>query len=151
MECEASELKRVPSGILTANFRWLRLDAAFAQGAFFMFAIMIAALLAAAPESAAKPSAGGDASLPARTIKLTVTKKGFQPEKIAVKQGQPLHLLVTRKTEETCATEIEIQDTTISQDLPLNKEVAVDYTPTKTGEIRYACSMGMVGGVLVVQ
>jgi plastocyanin domain-containing protein len=112
--------------------------------------LFAAALLAAAPDAAAKPAAGG-AALPARTIKMTVTKKGFQPDKITVKKDQPLHLLVTRKTEETCATEIEIQDTKISQDLPLNKEVAVDYTPTKSGEIRYACSMGMVGGTLVVE
>jgi plastocyanin domain-containing protein len=115
-----------------------------------MIALLFAALLAAAPDAAAKPAAG-DAAQPARTIKMTVTKKGFQPDKITVKKGQPLHLLVTRKTEETCATEIEIQDTKISQDLPLNKEVAVDYTPTKSGEIRYACSMGMVGGTMVVE
>jgi plastocyanin domain-containing protein len=106
-----------------------------------MTAIVIAVLLATAP----------DATLPARTIKLTVTKKGFQPGTIKVKKGQPLHLLVTRKTDQTCATEIEIEDTKISQDLPLNKEVAVDFTPTKTGEIHYACSMGMVSGVLLVE
>src|SRR3954466_176820 len=116
-----------------------------------MNAIVIAALLAAspatsgtaAPAQAAAAAAPADAAQPPRTIKLTVTKKGFHPDKIKVKKGQPLHLLVTRKTEQTCATEIEIEDTAISQDLPLNKEVAVDYTPTKSGEIRYACSMGM--------
>jgi plastocyanin domain-containing protein len=119
-----------------------------------MNAIVIAALLAAAPAHAAGAAAtpaSDAASLPPRTIKLTVTKKGFQPDQIKVKKGQPLHLLITRKTEQTCATEIEIEDTAISQDLPLNKEVAVDYTPSKTGEIHYACSMGMISGVLLVE
>jgi plastocyanin domain-containing protein len=128
-----------------------------------MNAIMIAALLAAAsntvdasaaapaPAAAAATSPDGAPALPARTIKLTVTKKGFVPAQLKVKKGQPLHLLITRKTDQTCATEIEIENTKISTDLPLNKEVAVDYTPPTSGEIRYACSMGMVSGVLLVE
>lgn len=118
-----------------------------------MTALVLAALLAAAPKANAEnpAPAAATAAQPARTIKLAVTKKGFVPDKIKVKKGEPLKLLVTRKTEETCATEIEIEDTKISQDLPLNKQVEVDYTPTKSGEVRYACSMGMVGGVLLVE
>jgi plastocyanin domain-containing protein len=119
-----------------------------------MTAFILAALLAAAsePTPAAQPQAiPATAQQPARTVKLAVTKKGFVPDKIKVKKGEPLRLLVTRKTEQTCATEIEIEDTKISQDLPLNKQVEVDYTPTKSGEVRYACSMGMVSGVLLVE
>jgi plastocyanin domain-containing protein len=128
-----------------------------------MNAIMIAVLLAAAsntvdapaaapaPAAAAATSPDGAPVLPARTIKMTVTKKGFVPAQLKVKKGQPLHLLITRKTDETCATEIEIENTKISTDLPLNKEVAVDFTPPTSGEIRYACSMGMVSGVLLVE
>jgi len=118
-----------------------------------MTAFILAALLAAAPEAKpATPAPSAEASgQHARTLKLAVTKKGFVPDKIKVKKGEPLRLLITRKTEETCATEIEIEDTKISQDLPLNKEVEVDYTPQKSGEVRYACSMGMVSGVLLVE
>ena len=129
-----------------------------------MISILIATLLAAteatsttttsaappAAPSMAAPPAATPAALPARTIKMTVTKKGFRPDVIKVKKGQPLHLLITRKTDETCASEIVFEDTKASTDLPLNKEVAVDYTPTTTGEISYACEMGMVRGVLVV-
>jgi plastocyanin domain-containing protein len=120
-----------------------------------MTAFVLAALLAVAPEAkpapAAQPQATQAAPQHVRTVKLAVTKKGFVPDKVKVKKGEPLRLLVTRKTEQTCATEIEIEDTKISQDLPLNKEVEVDYTPTKSGEVRYACSMGMVSGVLLVE
>ena len=35
-------------------------------------------------------------------------------------------------------------------DLPLHKAVAVTFTPKRTGDIRYSCAMGMVGGVLEV-
>ncbi len=125
-----------------------------------MNAILVAAILSAAPVVAQSPAAApapaaaaadGAPTLPARTIKMTVTKKGFVPAQLKVKKGQPLHLLITRKTDETCATEIEIENTKISTDLPLNKQVAVDYTPTTSGEIRYACSMGMISGVLMVE
>ena len=56
---------------------------------------------------------------------------------------------MTRKTDHTCATSIDIKG--IRKDLPLDKAVAIDFTPDKTGEIRYACGMGMMGGVLLVQ
>jgi plastocyanin domain-containing protein len=36
--------------------------------------------------------------------------------------------------------------------LPLNKAVAVSFTPTKSGELRYGCAMDkMVGGVFVIE
>ena len=102
-----------------------------------MTAILIASLLAAAPA--------------ARTIDLAVTEKGFEPSKVEVKKGQPVHLVVTRKTEATCATELVIQDQGVRKELPLNKAVAIDFTPQKSGEISYVCGMDMIGGRLLVQ
>jgi plastocyanin domain-containing protein len=87
----------------------------------------------------------------ARTIELRVTDKGFEPNEVTVKKGEPLHLVVTRKTDNTCATSIDIKGEGIRKDLPLNQPVAIDFTPEKTGEIQYACGMGMIGGVLLVQ
>jgi plastocyanin domain-containing protein len=86
-----------------------------------------------------------------KVVELSVTDKGFEPANITVKKGEPVHLLVTRKTDSTCATAIDIKDLGIRKDLPLNKAVAIDFTPQKTGEIHYLCGMGMIGGVLVVQ
>ncbi|TMA16122.1 MAG: cupredoxin domain-containing protein [Deltaproteobacteria bacterium] len=102
-----------------------------------MNAILIAVLLAAAPA--------------ARTIELAVTTKGFEPEKVELKKGEPVHLVVTRKTDSTCATEIVIKDLGIKKELPLNKAVAIDFTPQKSGEISYVCGMDMIGGRLLVQ
>lgn len=102
-----------------------------------MTAMVIAALLAAAPAP--------------RKVEIKVTKKGFEPRRVEVKKGEPLHLVVTRKTEDTCATELVIKDQNIEKELPLNKPVAFDFTPDKTGEITYACGMGMIRGVLVIR
>ena len=86
-----------------------------------------------------------------KTIELSVTDKGFEPANITVKKGEPVHLLVTRKTDSTCAKAIDIKDLGIKKDLPLDKAVAIDFTPKQTGEIHYVCGMGMIGGVLLVQ
>jgi len=86
-----------------------------------------------------------------RTIDMTVTKRGFAPERVTVQKGEPVRLVVTRQTDQTCAKEIVISDAGVRETLPLDKPVTIEFTPQKTGEIRYACGMDMVSGVLVVE
>ncbi len=86
-----------------------------------------------------------------RTIEMAVTSDGFVPAEVKVKKGEKVRLVVTRKVEKTCATEIVVKDYGISQPLPLNKAVTVELTPTKTGTVRYACGMDMIAGALVVE
>lgn len=86
-----------------------------------------------------------------RSVKIAVTDRGFVPREITVKEGQPVTLLVTRKTDATCAREIVIADTGVQRDLPLDREVAITFTPERRGELHYACGMGMVSGTLHVQ
>ena len=93
---------------------------------------------------------GAIAAGEARTIELAVTKNGFEPARVKVTKGVPLKLVVTRKTDETCAKEIVIPDQKIRAELPLNKPVTLTFTPTRSGEIRYACGMNMITGVLEV-
>jgi len=90
-------------------------------------------------------------SVPA-TISISVTEKGFEPSRISLKKGVPVKLMVTRTTEATCATELLIEGTDINTALPMNKPTAIDFTPSKSGEIKYGCAMGMmVSGVLMVE
>ena len=84
-----------------------------------------------------------------RTVELTVTKEGFVPAQVKVHKGEKLKLVVTRKVARTCATEIVLDG--IQKDLPIDKPVVIDFTPRRTGQIKYACAMGMVGGVLLVE
>jgi plastocyanin domain-containing protein len=83
-------------------------------------------------------------------IEISVTKEGFVPSTIKVKKGEKVKLVVTRKVERTCATEIVIRDQGINQPLPLNKPVTVEFTPSKSGQLRYACGMDMISGVILV-
>jgi len=85
-----------------------------------------------------------------RVVEMQVTGEGFVPAQIKVKKGEKLRLVITRKTERTCATEIVIKGYGINTPLPLDKAVTVELTPKASGEIRYACAMNMIGGVIFV-
>lgn len=87
-----------------------------------------------------------------KKIKLTVTENGFEPASVKVEKGKPVELVITRKTDKTCAKEIVVPGYDIEKKLPLDKPVEVAFTPKKSGEIKYGCGMGqMIGGVLVVE
>jgi plastocyanin domain-containing protein len=86
-----------------------------------------------------------------RKLELSVTGKGFEPSTLSVTKGQPLELKVTRTTDETCATELLIEGTDINVPLPLDQPVLVEWTPSKSGDVKYGCAMGMmIGGILKV-
>jgi plastocyanin domain-containing protein len=59
-------------------------------------------------------------------------------------------LVVTRKVERTCATDIVMKDFGVNQPLPLEKAVTVTITPKKAGQYRFACAHGHISGVLQV-
>lgn len=82
---------------------------------------------------------------------IAVTAKGFEPKTVKAQVGKPLTLVVTRKVERTCATEIVIKDFGIDKPLPLGQAVTVELTPTKPGPIRFACAMDMIAGEIAVQ
>lgn len=84
-------------------------------------------------------------------IPVSVTEDGFEPSRIEVKHDQPVTLLVTRKTDQTCATEIVVPSRGITQSLPLNETVRVALGPLKTGEVAFACGMDMEKGTIAVR
>ena len=86
-----------------------------------------------------------------QVVTIEVTGEGFVPARVKVKANQPVKLVVTRKSDRTCATEIVIKDFGINKPLPLNQPVEITFTPTKPGKVRYACAMDMIAGVIVVE
>lgn len=104
---------------------------------------------APAPLAAKEPAA---AKAGARVIAMKVTADGYEPAKLTVKKGEPLELKITRTTNDTCATELIIEGTTINAPLPYNEEVTVRWTPEKTGALKFGCHMDfMISGVLTVE
>ncbi len=116
--------------------------------------LAIGGLLAFLPALAGADQKHGSASSSSKsqTLEIAVTESGFVlTSGGTVKVGEPVKLIVTRKTDQTCATEILIQDYGIKQALPLNKPVEVTFTPKKAGPIHYTCGMGMAGPAIVAQ
>lgn len=98
-------------------------------------------------KTASAPAASGP-------IEITVTQDGIQPDKITVKKGEPITFAFTRTTDKTCAKEVVLQvapNEKIEKALPLNQRVEVTATFPQSGEVKYACGMDMVSGVITVQ
>ncbi|MBK7198884.1 MAG: cupredoxin domain-containing protein [Myxococcales bacterium] len=111
----------------------------------WLFGLMSLAMAggACSRSGSAKPAGG--------PVAIAVTAHGFEPKTVQAQVGKPLTLVVTRKVERTCATEIVIKDFGIEKPLPLDQAVTVELTPTKPGSIRFACAMDMVAGEIAVK
>lgn len=84
-------------------------------------------------------------------VTLTVTEEGFLPASVIVPAGKPVTLVVTRKTERTCATELVMSKHGINLALPLDQAVEATFTPAEAETLTYACGMAMYKGQIVVQ
>jgi plastocyanin domain-containing protein len=109
------------------------------------------ALALALAAAALAPSACRRAVREGEPVRITVTKNGYEPARVPAVRGRPLTLVVTRTTDETCATEIVIPEANVSTDLPLGQPVTITFTPERTGELRYSCAMQMFQGVIDVR
>lgn len=88
---------------------------------------------------------------PNDAFKVIVSKDGFTPQEISLKQGQPLKMAFYRADSENCGSEIVFKDLNIRKKLPVGKIVLIDVPTDKTGEISFACGMDMMRGKIVVQ
>ncbi|MGZ3804092.1 MAG: cupredoxin domain-containing protein [Pseudobdellovibrionaceae bacterium] len=87
-----------------------------------------------------------------QVVELSVTEKGFEPPLVDVAPGKAVTLKITRKTDSTCATEIQIPSKKIKKTLPLNQTVSIDLGKLEKGEIRFGCGMNMMeGGRIIVK
>jgi plastocyanin domain-containing protein len=80
-----------------------------------------------------------------------VTEKGFEPGTLTVQPGTQITLKITRKTDSTCATAVQVPSKKIKKELPLNKAVAIDLGVLAKGEIRFACGMNMIEGKIIAE
>ncbi|GEJ57300.1 cupredoxin domain-containing protein [Anaeromyxobacter diazotrophicus] len=92
-------------------------------------------------------------ALAADTVQIQVTGRGFEPQQVKAKKGQPTTLVFTRTSDRTCITAVDIPAENVKQlELPLGKPVSVTITPKQKGIEKFHCSaMGMGGGKIVVE
>lgn len=87
-------------------------------------------------------------------IEIAVVEEGFEPTEVTVRQGEPMALVFTRKTENTCAKQVIVDlgdGTKVKKDLPLNQPVTIVATFREAGELGYSCGMNMETGIIEVQ
>ena len=84
-----------------------------------------------------------------KTVRISVTKKGFSRTSISTEVGSPLTLIFTRRTTEGCGSKVVFPSLGITKDLPVGKAVTVKFTPKQEGTISFACGMGMYKGSIV--
>ena len=91
-------------------------------------------------------SVGAQAHGAKKEINVTVTEKGFEPSQIQAKAGEHVVLNITRKTDTTCAKQVQVPSVSKDKkiDLPLNKVVSVDLGELKKGEVKFGCGMSMM-------
>ena len=86
-----------------------------------------------------------------RDVELAVTDRGFEPPQTVVPRGQAFTLVVTRKTDQTCATEIVIPALNQRHALPLNQPVRIEIPAGVEDTLNYVCGMNMLGGTVVAK
>lgn len=114
----------------------------------------------AGPPAAVDHSRHGAADAPAKprqaqgeqVVAITITPAGFEPAQIALAAGQPARLVFTRRTEQTCATNVQMPALGVPvTELPMEKPVAITVTPKENGTFTFACGMDMIKGTLLVR
>ena len=84
-------------------------------------------------------------------VELTVTDRGFEPARAEVARGKALTLVVTRKTDQTCAKEILIPALNERRALPLNQAVRINVPAGVADTLNYVCGMHMLGGTIAAK
>jgi len=84
-----------------------------------------------------------------KTVRVSVTKDGFSPSSIRAEKGSPLTLIFNRADNKGCGKEVVFSSLNIRRKLPLKKNVKIVITPTDSGEIAFACGMGMMKGTII--
>jgi plastocyanin domain-containing protein len=86
-----------------------------------------------------------------KEVQISVTDKGFEPAEVHIPAGQAVTLVMTRKTDQTCATEVEFASLKQTYKLPLNQAVRISLPGSQKGVLNYECGMHMLSGRIVVQ
>ena len=95
-------------------------------------------------------AAGAQETQKPQKIEIEITEKGFRPSSVEVTTAVPVELVFTRRTNNTCATEVVLPTQKIKKALPLNEPVSVVVTPAKE-DVAFACGMNMLRGKLVIK
>ncbi len=114
-----------------------------------LFALTFAVTFACGGEEEAASAQSSDDE--GSRVSVEVGSHGYTPSSVNAEAGKPLTLVFKRTTDEGCGDVLAIPSQDIRRDLPLNEEVAITFTPSEAGDLRFTCGMDMYDGTIVVQ
>jgi plastocyanin domain-containing protein len=82
---------------------------------------------------------------------VDVTDRGFEPADVKVPAGRAVTLIMTRKTDQTCATEVVFPSLGQRRALPLDQPVRIELPARPRGTLSYQCGMDMIQGRITIQ
>jgi sulfite exporter TauE/SafE/copper chaperone CopZ len=82
-------------------------------------------------------------------INMNVDAGGYSPNSFVLKKGVPVKWNVNVKQLTGCNSELVLNDYRIDRHLKSGMNV-IEFTPDKTGTIRFSCGMGMLRGSFIV-
>jgi uncharacterized cupredoxin-like copper-binding protein len=91
-----------------------------------------------------------DYSAPADAIKVTVSSNGYQPSEIKLEKGKLAKIAFYRTDADNCGGEVVFSKLNIKKKLPVGETVLVEFTPTESGDLGFACGMDMMKGKVMV-
>lgn len=81
-----------------------------------------------------------------QNVSIAVENGGYTASSSTLKAGVPVRLTLTTDTIRGCARAFTIPQYGISKALPETGAETIEFTPTQTGRLAYACGMGMFTG-----
>lgn len=83
-------------------------------------------------------------------VRMTQNARGYTPNVFTIKKGQPVKWIITSTNPFTCASSIIMREYGINRGLNKGENI-IEFTPTRVGEIRFSCTMGMYTGKFIVK
>jgi len=80
-----------------------------------------------------------------QVIHMTESANGYTPNSFTITKGIPVRWEIEATADRTCASALLVPDYQIREFLKPGKNV-VEFTPQKTGPIKFSCSMRMFNG-----
>jgi len=100
---------------------------------------------------AASDAQANEAAQPEDAIAVRVSSAGFTPSRVTIAPDRPTRIAFIRSDAENCAREVIFPELGIRRSLAPGQTTLVEIPASNSGELHFACGMGMFQGALVVR
>lgn len=84
-----------------------------------------------------------------QVVRMAEHNRGYTPNRFTIRKDVPVRWVIDAQAPYSCASALIIPSLKIQRQLKPGENI-IEFTPTKTGEIPFSCSMGMYSGLFTV-